>query len=113
MDVISLGAGVQSTTLLLMAVRGRVMDWLDTAGRWLIIGLGLSGGLALLGYAWWKVIEFVLIVFDANRKVIDYVRNRHEFRSWKQDRKEWSQEKRRLLQRVLELEKARGGHEKE
>jgi len=93
------------------------VDWIDTAGRWLIIGLGLAVSIVLLGYMWKLAIGKILWSTRAIKNLSSYLYNRHKFRSWEADRKEWEERNDQLWARVRELEhelkKARGGHEKE
>jgi uncharacterized membrane protein YhiD involved in acid resistance len=56
---------------------------IDIIGRWLIIGIGLACGVALLLYLWGRTIVFAIKVWRLNSVFWSYASNRKKYKEWR------------------------------
>jgi hypothetical protein len=82
------------------------MIWIDIAGRWLVIGLGLAAGVFILVIAWAYCLSWFVNVTQNTKHLYRYIVHRKEFHQWWDERnKNWpdrlsEEEKQQLRERV-------------
>lgn len=79
------------------------MTWVDTVGRWVIIGLGIAGGIALLLYVWDLLLYRIFSHLKMLNSLAEFVRHKQEFKQWLKARRDMytlTEEEKRELQEI-------------